>query len=248
MKRTILVTGAAVRIGREIALTFAKDGWNIIIHCNSSTEKAEALAKEIEENFDSTAKVVQANLDKDDHVERMIDEVKTCFGSLDAIVNNASSFYPTPIGDLTLKDWDQLIGSNLKGPLFLINGLIDLLKESKGVIINMTDMNVGRGLAKFSIYTAAKGGLLAATKVLARELAPDIRVNAVAPSMVRTESAEEFLGEKAERGFEVISKGQILQKTLEVDDIYGTVLYLAGDQSKFVTGQTIMVDGGSVLL
>ena len=248
MKKTILVTGAAVRIGREIALTFAKDGWNIIIHCNSSTEKAEALAKEIEENFDSTAKVVQANLDKDDHVERMIDEVKTCFGSLDAIVNNASSFYPTPIGDLTLKDWDQLIGSNLKGPLFLINGLIDLLKESKGVIINMTDMNVGRGLAKFSIYTAAKGGLLAATKVLARELAPDIRVNAVAPSMVRTDSAEEFLGEKAERGFEVISKGQIIQKTLEVDDIYGTVLYLAGDQSKFVTGQTIMVDGGSVLL
>ena len=153
MKKTILVTGAAVRIGREIALTFAKDGWNIIIHCNSSTEKAEALAKEIEENFDSSVKVVQANLDKDDHVERMIDEVKSCFGSLDAIVNNASSFYPTPVGDLTLKDWDQLIGSNLKGPLFLINGLIDLLKESKGVIINMTDMNVGRGLAKFSIYT-----------------------------------------------------------------------------------------------
>ena len=79
MKKTILVTGAAVRIGREIALTFAKDGWNIIIHCNSSTEKAEALAKEIEENFDSSAKVVQANLDKDDHVERMIDEVKSCF-------------------------------------------------------------------------------------------------------------------------------------------------------------------------
>ena len=149
MKKTILVTGAAVRIGREIALTFAKDGWNIIIHCNSSTEKAEALAKEIEENFDSSTRVVQANLDKDDHVEKMIDEVKGCFGSLDAIVNNASSFYPTPIGDLTLKDWDQLIGSNLKGPLFLVNGLIDLLKESKGVIINMTDMNVGRGLAKF---------------------------------------------------------------------------------------------------
>ena len=109
MKKTILVTGAAVRIGREIALTFAKDGWNIIIHCNSSTEKAEALAKEIEENFDSSAKVVQANLDKDDHIERMIDEVKSCFSSLDAIVNNASSFYPTPIGDLTLKDWDQLL-------------------------------------------------------------------------------------------------------------------------------------------
>ena len=118
------------------------------------------------------------NLDKDDHVARLIEDTKSCYGRLDAIVNNASSFYPTPIGSLSQEDWDQLIGSNLKGPL-LINGLIDMLKESKGVVINMTDMNVDRGLSKYAIYTAAKGGLLAVTKVLARELAPIIRVNAV---------------------------------------------------------------------
>ena len=238
MKKTILVTGAAVRIGREIALTFAKDGWNIIIHCNSSTEKAEALAKEIEENFDSSAKVVQANLDKDDHVERMIDEVKSCFGSLDAIVNNASSFYPTPIGELTLKDWDQLIGSNLKGPLFLINGLIDLLKESKGVIINMTDMNVGRGLAKFSIYTAAKGGLLAATKVLARELAPDIRVNAVAPGAILLPSD----GSSEEQ--ELLSEIPLNRIGTE-RDISEAVLGLT--KFSYVTGQILKIDGGRSL-
>ena len=241
MKKTILVTGAAVRIGREIALTFAKDGWNIIIHCNSSTEKAEALAKEIEENFDSTAKVVQANLDKDDHIERMIDEVKTCFGSLDAIVNNASSFYPTPVGDLTLKDWDQLIGSNLKGPLFLINGLIDLLKESKGVIINMTDMNVGRGLAKFSIYTAAKGGLLAATKVLARELAPDIRVNAVAPGAILEPPGSSWSEEVRNKILSAIPLGRLGTEK----DIAGTVKFLL--DSEYITGQAINVDGGRSL-
>ena len=233
MKKTILVTGAAVRIGREIALTFAKDGWNIIIHCNSSTEKAEALAIEIEENFDSTAKVVQANLDKDDHVERMIDEVKTCFGSLDAIVNNASSFYPTPIGDLTLKDWDQLIGSNLKGPLFLINGLIDLLKESKGVIINMTDMNVGRGLAKFSIYTAAKGGLLAATKVLARELAP---------GAILEPPGSSWSEEVRNKILSAIPLGRLGTEK----DIAGTVKFLV--DSEYITGQAINVDGGRSLL
>lgn len=241
MNKTILVTGAAKRIGKEIALTFAAEGWNIIIHCHSSTADAEKLAAEINTNRENQAKVVQANLDKDDHVARLIEDTKSCYGRLDAIVNNASAFYPTPIGSLTQEDWDQLIGSNLKGPLFLINGLIDLLKESKGVVINMTDMNVDRGLSKYAIYTAAKGGLLAVTKVLARELAPIIRVNAVAPGAILEPPNTSWSDEVRNRILANIPLGRLGTEK----DIAGAVKFLV--DSPYITGEVINVDGGRSL-
>lgn len=241
MNKTILVTGAAKRIGKEIALTFAAEDWNIIIHCHSSTADAEKLAAEINTNRENQAKVVQANLDKDDHVARLIKDTKSCYGRLDAIVNNASAFYPTPIGSLSQEDWDQLIGSNLKGPLFLINGLIDLLKESKGVVINMTDMNVDRGLSKYAIYTAAKGGLLAATKVLARELAPIIRVNAVAPGAILEPPNTSWSDEVRNRILANIPLGRLGTEK----DIAGAVKFLV--DSPYITGEVINVDGGRSL-
>lgn len=241
MNKTILVTGAAKRIGKEIALTFAAEDWNIIIHCHSSTADAEKLAAEINTNRENQAKVVQANLDKDDHVARLIKDTKSCYGRLDAIVNNASAFYPTPIGSLSQEDWDQLIGSNLKGPLFLINGLIDMLKESKGVVINMTDMNVDRGLSKYAIYTAAKGGLLAATKVLARELAPIIRVNAVAPGAILEPPNTSWSDEVRNRILANIPLGRLGTEK----DIAGAVKFLV--DSPYITGEVINVDGGRSL-
>lgn len=241
MNKTVLVTGAAKRIGKEIALTFAAEDWNIIIHCHSSTADAEKLAAEINTNRENQAKVVQANLDKDDHVARLIKDTKSCYGRLDAIVNNASAFYPTPIGSLSQEDWDQLIGSNLKGPLFLINGLIDMLKESKGVVINMTDMNVDRGLSKYAIYTAAKGGLLAATKVLARELAPIIRVNAVAPGAILEPPNTSWSDEVRNRILANIPLGRLGTEK----DIAGAVKFLV--DSPYITGEVINVDGGRSL-
>ena len=241
MNKTILVTGAAKRIGKEIALTFAAEDWNIIIHCHSSTADAEKLAAEINANREDQAKVVQANLDKDGHVAKLIEDTKNCYGRLDAIVNNASAFYPTPIGSLTQEDWDQLIGSNLKGPLFLINGLIDLLKESKGVVINMTDMNVDRGLSKYAIYTAAKGGLLAVTKVLARELAPIIRVNAVAPGAILEPPNTSWSDEVRNRILANIPLGRLGTEK----DIAGAVKFLV--DSPYITGEVINVDGGRSL-
>ena len=181
MNKTIFITGAAKRIGKDIALTFSDLGWNIIIHYNSSKHEADELAGQINLNNPETAKIVQGNLDIADDVKRILSEVVEMFPSIDLLVNNASTFYPTPIEEVSEEHWNKLIGSNLKGPLFLIQGLKDKLKLSKGSIINITDTNLIKGVPNYSIYSAAKAGLEAITKGLARELAPDIKVNAVAP-------------------------------------------------------------------
>ena len=125
MNKTILITGAAKRIGKEIALTYSDLGWNIIIHFNSSKDDAEKLANQINSKNPNTAKIIQANLDVDSEVMRLVDEAKNLFETIDILVNNASTFYPTPIEDISLEHWTNLVGSNLKGPLFLINGLRD---------------------------------------------------------------------------------------------------------------------------
>ena len=152
--------------------------------------------------------------------------------------------------DIDPKQWDQAMSVNVKGVWNCCRAVVPTMRKQKsGSIINIASLAAIYGMPYAADYATSKAAVLGLTRVIAREVGKDgIRVNSVAPSMVKTESAEEFLGEKAERGFEVIAKGQILQKTLEVDDIYGTILYLASDQSKFVTGQTLMVDGGSVLL
>jgi pteridine reductase len=181
MNKTIFITGAAKRIGKEIALTFKELGWNIIIHYNSSKKDADDLANQINKDNPNSAKTVQGNLDIKEDVQKILSEVSETFPSIDVLVNNASTFYPTPIDEISEDHWERLIGSNLKGPLFLIQGLKDQLKSSKGSIINITDTNLSKGVPNFSIYSAAKAGLEAITKGLARELAPDIKVNAIAP-------------------------------------------------------------------
>ena len=181
MSKTILITGAAKRIGKEIALTFSDMGWNIIIHYNSSKKDAEDLQSILNSANPNSAKIIQANLDIQEDVERLIHASKSFFSRIDVLVNNASAFYPTPIKNASTDDWDKLIGSNLKGPLFLIKGLHEMIASVNGSIINITDTNLTKGVANFSVYTAAKGGLQSITKGLARELAPNINVNAVAP-------------------------------------------------------------------
>ena len=181
MSKTILITGAAKRIGKEIALTFSDMGWNIIIHYNSSKKDAEDLQSILNSANPNSAKIIQANLDIQEDVERLIHASKSFFSRIDVLVNNASAFYPTPIKNASTDDWDKLIGSNLKGPLFLIKGLHEMIASVNGSIINITDTNLTKGVADFSVYTAAKGGLQSITKGLARELAPNINVNAVAP-------------------------------------------------------------------
>lgn len=241
MNKTILITGAARRIGKEIALTFSRLDWNIIIHFNSSRIDAENLALEINNTRPNTAKIIQANLDNDDDITRMISECRGMFDSLDVLVNNASSFFPTPIKSASLDDWDNLVGSNLKGPLFLIKGLNELIARSKGSIINITDTNLSKGVANFSVYSAAKGGLESVTKGLARELGPSITVNAIAPGAMLEPPNVTWDEEYKSKVINNIP----LRRMGSEKDIANTVKFLV--DAKYITGQVIKVDGGRSL-
>ena len=241
MKKTIFITGAAKRIGKEIALCFNEMGWNIIIHYNSSKNDAQVLADEINGANPDSAITVQGNLDVKEDVEKVINEVRDAFPTIDLLINNASTFYPTPIEDISEEHWDKLVGSNLKGPLFLIKGLKDKLKESKGSIINITDTNLSKGVANYSIYSAAKAGLESITKGLARELAPDIKVNAIAPGAMLEPPDVTWTEEQKSK---VISSIPLNRMGSE-KDISEAVKFLA--KSNYITGQIIKVDGGRSL-
>ncbi len=241
MKKTIFITGAAKRIGKEIALCFSEMGWNIIIHYNSSKNDAQVLADEINGNNPDSAITVQGNLDVKEDVEKVINEVRDAFPTIDLLINNASTFYPTPIEDISEEHWDKLVGSNLKGPLFLIKGLKDKLKESKGSIINITDTNLSKGVANYSIYSAAKAGLESITKGLARELAPDIKVNAIAPGAMLEPPDVTWTEEQKSKVISSIP----LNRMGSVEDISEAVKFLA--KSNYITGQIIKVDGGRSL-
>tara|TARA_B100000459_G_scaffold100055_1_gene57171 strand:+ start:1115 stop:1840 length:726 start_codon:yes stop_codon:yes gene_type:complete len=241
MKKTIFITGAAKRIGKEIALCFSEMGWNIIIHYNSSKNDAQVLADQINGANPDSAITVQGNLDVKEDVEKVINEVRDAFPTIDLLINNASTFYPTPIEDISEEHWDKLVGSNLKGPLFLIKGLKDKLKESKGSIINITDTNLSKGVANYSIYSAAKAGLESITKGLARELAPDIKVNAIAPGAMLEPPDVTWTEEQKSK---VISSIPLNRMGSE-KDISEAVKFLA--KSNYITGQIIKVDGGRSL-
>ena len=241
MMKTIFITGAAKRIGKEIALCFSEMGWNIIIHYNSSKNDAQVLADEINGTNPDSAITVQGNLDVKEDVKKVINKVRDAFPTIDLLINNASTFYPTPIEDISEEHWDKLVGSNLKGPLFLIKGLKDKLKESKGSIINITDTNLSKGVANYSIYSAAKAGLESITKGLARELAPDIKVNAIAPGAMLEPPDVTWTEEQKSK---VISSIPLNRMGSE-KDISEAVKFLA--KSSYITGQIIKVDGGRSL-
>ena len=241
MNKTIFITGAAKRIGKEIALTFKELGWNIIIHYNSSKKDADDLADQINKDNPNSAKTVQGNLDVKEDVQEILSEVNEAYPSIDLLVNNASTFYPTPIDEISEDHWEKLIGSNLKGPLFLIQGLKEKLKESNGSIINITDANLIKGVANYSIYSSAKGGLEAITKGLARELAPEIKVNAIAPGAMLEPPDVTWTEEQKNK----VVEGIPLKRMGSEKDIANTVKFLA--HSEYITGQTIKVDGGRSL-
>ena len=241
MNKTILITGAAKRIGKEIALTFKELGWNIIIHYNSSKKDADDLADQINKDNPDSAKTVQGNLDVKEDIEKILNEVGEMFPTIDLLVNNASAFYPTPIDEVSENNWEELIGSNLKGPLFLIQGLKEKLKASKGSIINITDTNLIKGVANYSIYSAAKAGLEAVTKGLARELAPEIKVNAIAPGAMLEPTDIKWTDEQRDKVIKTIP----LNRMGSEKDIANTVEFLA--HSEYITGQIIKVDGGKSL-
>ena len=241
MSKTILITGAAKRIGREIALSFFNKGWDIVIHYNSSKNDAQVLADEMNAQRDDSAIIAQANLDNADEIIKLADQTLSKNNRIDALVNNASTFYPTPIGDFSEDDWNSLMGSNLKAPLFLMQSFSKELKKNKGFIINITDINVDKALINHSIYLAAKSGLQTLTQALAKELAPDIRVNAIAPGVILEPPNTEWTTEQKNTIINSVPLGRMGTEK----DIADAAIFLS--EAEYVTGQILNIDGGKSL-
>ena len=241
MNKTILITGAAKRIGREMAKAFFDRGWDIVIHFNNSIEDAQSLADQMNAQRSNSALIIQANLDHAKDIEKLADLALSKNGRIDALINNASTFYPTPVGTFSEANWEALMGSNLKAPLFLIQAFCEELKKNNGFIINVTDINVDKALINHSIYLAAKSGLQTLTRALAKELAPDIRVNAIAPGAILEPPNVEWTSEQKSK---IINSVPMARMGTE-KDIVDAAIYLS--EAEYVTGQILNIDGGKSL-
>jgi pteridine reductase len=233
-----LITGGARRIGAEIARTLHAAGANVFIHYRSTAAAAVALADELNKARTHSAAIHAAHLSNAEAPEKLVAAALLEFGRLDILINNASSFYPTPVGSISLPQWDDLMGSNLKVPLFLSQAATPSLRERGGLIINMIDIHALRPLKAHVVYSAAKAGLAMLTRSLARELGPEIRVNGIAPGPVLWPEGD--MDEALKR--EIIEK-TALKRPGEAADIARTALFLAQD-APYITGQIIAVDGG----
>lgn len=235
----ILITGAARRVGAEIARTLHKAGARLMLHYRHSAAEVTDLVETFNQKRPDSAASVQAELADVEALEAAVAETVRLYGRLDGLVNNASSFFPTPLGKIDETDWNNLIGSNLKGPLFLSQAAAPHLSLAHGSIVNLTDIHAERPLKNYPLYCAAKAGLLGLTRALAIELGPDVRVNAVAPGPVAWPEGESFsLAEK-----DAIVAHTLLKRTGSPADIAGAVKFLLLD-APYVTGQVLNVDGG----
>ena len=239
----ILITGAARRVGATIATMLHAAGATVVLHARQSIDAASALSAELNAQRAGSAMVVSADLLDTASIEPMVGKVAAHFGRLDGLVCNASSFFPTPLGQITEADWHDLVGSNFKAPLFLAQAAAPFLRASSsasgGALVNITDIHAERPLAGYPLYAAAKGALLTLTRALAIELAPQVRVNAVAPGPILWPDDGQF--PDAER--QAIVQHTLLKRPGTPEDIARTVRFLMFD-APYVTGQVINVDGG----
>ena len=234
----LLITGGARRVGAEIVRTLHAAGARVLIHFRTSANAAGGLADELNRIRPGSAAIHCANLLEPDAPGALVASALREFGRLDILINNASSFYPTLVGEITVADWDELMGSNLKAPLFLSQAAAPSLRMQRGLIINMVDIHALRPLKRHPVYSVAKAGLAMLTRSLARELGPEIRVNGIAPGPVLW--PEGGMDEGLKR--EIISK-TALKRHGTPQDIARTALFLATD-APYITGQIIAVDGG----
>lgn len=236
-----LITGAARRIGATLARTLHSHGANVVVHFGSSSADAEALVAELNAARSGSALAVQADLRNTGSLEAFVAGIVEQTGRLDILLNNASTFYPTPLADVTDAHWDDLMGTNLKAPLFLAKAAAPYLRQHDGQIINIVDIHSQRPLKNHPVYGAAKAGLAMLTRSLAKDLAPAIRVNGVSPGAILW--PEEGMSDKAEQS---ILRQVPLARMGEPQDIARTALFLIKD-APYITGQIIAVDGGRSL-
>lgn len=236
-----LITGAGRRVGAVIARTLHAQGYDVALHYRHSVDEAGALAAELEQRRPDSTLLLQAELAELPNLPVLIEQLLAHYGRLDALVNNASAFYPTPPGSATAQQWNELFASNAQAPFFLSQAAIPALRESGGSIVNLLDIYAERPLADHPLYCMAKAALLAMTRSLALDLGPEIRVNGVAPGAVMWPSdGKDYDDQQA-----MIARTP-LQRAGTPEDVASAVLWLLRD-APFVTGQIIRVDGGRTL-
>lgn len=236
--QVVLITGGARRVGAAMARALHAAGARVLVHYRNSAAAAHSLAGELNAARPGSAALQSADLRDIDAAPRLVEAALAAFGRLDILVNNASSFYPTPVGAITEAHWDDLMGSNLKAPLFLSQAAAPQLREHGGLIINMLDIHAVRPLKSHPVYCAAKAGLAMLTRSLARELGPQVRVNGIAPGPIMWPEGD--MDEALKR--EIIDKTALKRQGTPAD-IARTALFLARD-APYITGQIIAVDGG----
>jgi pteridine reductase len=241
--KIVLITGGAKRVGASICRLLHANGANLMIHYRSSVNEARALQAELNLQRPNSVAIIQADLLNLSVLPSLVQETIKHFGKIDVLINNASSYYPTEIGDIQEEQWQDLMGSNLKAPLFLSQAAAVELRKQQGCIINITDMHVERPKKGYVVYSVAKAGLVTLTKSLAHELSPEVRVNAVAPGPV--------MWPEDNPQFDELYRQRVISQTLlkrigEPKDIAKAVKFLIQD-APFITGQIIAVDGGRSL-
>lgn len=234
----MLITGAARRIGAALARGFHAEGANVCIHFHRSAAEAEQLRDELNRARPGSAVLARADLLDLDALPLLVDQTVKAFGRLDVLINNASTFYPTPLGQVTARHWDDLVGTNVRAPLFLAQAAASALRSTRGLILNMIDIHAQRPLPQHPVYSTAKAGLMMLTRSLARELGPEVRVNGIAPGPILW----------PEGGLDTTLQQEIIDKTLlkrtgSPEDIVRTALFFAKD-APYVTGQILAIDGG----
>lgn len=233
-----LITGAARRIGATLARTLHHHGANIVVHYGSSSADAAALQAELQQQRADSVLLMQADLRDTGSLGQFVADIIAATGRLDILINNASTFYPTPLADVTETHWNDLLGTNLKAPLFLSQAALPHLRASRGQIINIVDIHAQRPLRNHPVYGPAKAGLAMLTRSLAKDLAPEVRVNGISPGAILW--PEEGMSDKAEQS---ILRQIPMARMGEPDDIARTALFLIKD-APYITGQVIAVDGG----
>ena len=241
MQKNVLITGAAKRIGAACSRMLHGEGCNVFLHYRSSKEAALQLCLELNQIRPDSAYMMQADLLNREELEALASEACMVWGGIDVLINNASSFYPTAVADVTEQQWDELMGSNLKAPFFLAKSLSETLANNKGCIVNIVDIHAEHGLPGYPVYSIAKAGLVAMTKILAREFGPTVRVNGVAPGAILWPDNELSEQERQE-----ILQRVALKRKGEPADIAKAVRFLIKD-ADYMTGQILTVDGGRTL-
>lgn len=242
LQKNVLITGAAKRIGAACARLLHSEGYNIFIHYRSSKAEALQLCSEFNQIRTDSAKTIQADLLEINEVEAVAGAACMAWGGgIDVLVNNASSFYPAAVAEVTEPQWDEVFGCNLKAPFFLSQALAQTLADNNGCIVNIVDIYAEQGLKGYPVYSIAKAGLAAMTKVLAKELGPAIRVNGIAPGAILW--PDNNLSDQTKQ--EILQR-VALKRTGTPEDIAKAVLFLVKD-ADYITGHILTVDGGRTL-